>query len=94
MLDDGSAPESTLSDSCLLVPVVKGLITREVDPANRRAKIVTLTERGREVPQRLGTAMFTRSSVARLGPVEQRQLARLLTELTRAKAVEAEAGTD
>ncbi|MFB8279996.1 MarR family winged helix-turn-helix transcriptional regulator [Nocardia colli] len=68
----------------------KGLITREIDPANRRAKIVTLTERGREVRQQLGAAMLTRSSVAHLDPGERRQLGRLLTKLTRSKT----AGTD
>ncbi|MEV6560613.1 MarR family transcriptional regulator [Nocardia sp. NPDC051756] len=68
----------------------KGLITREVDPANRRAKIVTLTETGRDVRRQLGTAMLTRSSVAGLSLAEQRQLRRLLTKLTRSKT----AGTD
>lgn len=63
----------------------KGLITREIDPANRRAKIVTLTGHGREVRRRIGTAMLTRSSVAGLSAAEQRQLRRLLTKLTHAK---------
>lgn len=62
----------------------KGLVTREIDPANRRAKIVTLTERGREVRRRLGAAMLTQSPVAHLNLAEQRQLSRLLTKAARA----------
>ncbi|GAA4545323.1 MarR family winged helix-turn-helix transcriptional regulator [Amycolatopsis samaneae] len=57
----------------------KGLITREIDPANRRAKIVTLTELGLTTRHQLAAAMVTRSHVGRLGPAEQRQLKRLLT---------------
>ncbi|MFJ4659021.1 MarR family winged helix-turn-helix transcriptional regulator [Nocardia sp. NPDC088792] len=74
----------------------KGLITREIDPANRRAKIVTLTERGLEVRRQLGTAMLTRSPVAHLSPPEQRQLSRLLTKVARAKpaGIKAIADTD
>ncbi|MGF6882455.1 DNA-binding MarR family transcriptional regulator [Nocardia sp. GAS34] len=58
----------------------KGLITREIDPANRRAKIVSLTERGLEIRRQLGIAMLTRSPVAHLSTAEQRQLNRLLTK--------------
>ncbi|MFI5784036.1 MarR family winged helix-turn-helix transcriptional regulator [Nocardia sp. NPDC051570] len=72
----------------------KGLITREIDPANRRAKIVTLTERGLEVRRQLATAMHTRSPIAQLSPTEQRQLSRLLTKAARAKPAQTEAATD
>ncbi|MFI6172706.1 MarR family winged helix-turn-helix transcriptional regulator [Nocardia sp. NPDC051052] len=72
----------------------KGLITRETDPANRRAKIVTLTARGRDVRRRLGTAMLTQSPVARLDPAEQRQLSRLLTKAARAKPTDTTADSD
>ncbi|MFI6214668.1 MarR family winged helix-turn-helix transcriptional regulator [Nocardia brasiliensis] len=74
----------------------KELITREIDPENRRAKIVRLTERGREVRRLIGTAMLTRSSIAHLGAAEQRQLCRLLTKAARAKSTGAATitGTD
>ncbi|GAA1964779.1 MarR family winged helix-turn-helix transcriptional regulator [Amycolatopsis minnesotensis] len=58
----------------------KDLITRESDPANRRAKIVTLTERGLATRRRLATAMVTKSQVSQLSPAEQRQLKRLLAK--------------
>ncbi|WP_433576761.1 MarR family winged helix-turn-helix transcriptional regulator [Nocardia brasiliensis] len=72
----------------------KGLITREIDPANRRAKIVRLTERGREVRHLIGTAMLTRSPVAHLSATEQRRLSRLLTKAAQAKSAGASAITD
>ncbi|WP_280442901.1 MarR family winged helix-turn-helix transcriptional regulator [Nocardia brasiliensis] len=74
----------------------KELITREVDPENRRAKIVRLIERGREVRRLIGTAMLTRSPIAHLGAAEQRQLSRLLTKAARAKSTGAATitGTD
>ncbi|MGX1770826.1 MarR family winged helix-turn-helix transcriptional regulator [Nocardia brasiliensis] len=74
----------------------KELITREIDPANRRAKIVRLTERGREVRHLIGTAMLTRSPVAHLSAAEQRQLSRLLTKAAQAKSAGAApiTGTD
>ncbi|MBU3065149.1 MarR family transcriptional regulator [Nocardia sp. NEAU-G5] len=72
----------------------KGLITREIDPANRRAKIVSLTERGLEIRRRLGIAMLTRSPVTHLSTTEQRQLNRLLSKAARAKPTGAEAVTD
>lgn len=41
----------------------KGLITREIDPANRRAKIVTLTEHGLTTRHRIATAMVTEAVI-------------------------------
>ncbi len=58
----------------------KGLITREPDPANRRTKIIRLTERGREVRTQLATAMVTQSGVGGLNATELGQLRRLLTK--------------
>ncbi|WP_280431022.1 hypothetical protein [Nocardia brasiliensis] len=74
----------------------KELITREIDPATRRAKIVRLAERGREVRQLIGTAMPTRSPIAHLSAAEQRQLGRLSTKAARAKSTGAATitGTD
>ncbi|AFU05422.1 MarR family winged helix-turn-helix transcriptional regulator [Nocardia brasiliensis] len=72
----------------------KGLITREIDPANRRAKIVRLTGRGREVRHLIGTVMLTRSPVAHLSATEQRRLSRLLTKAAQAKSAGASAITD
>lgn len=65
----------------------KGLITREPDPANRRTKIIRLTERGREVRAQLATAMVTRSGVGNLSATELGQLKRLLAKtLTNTRA--------
>lgn len=69
----------------------KGLITRAIDPTNRRAKIVTLTDQGLEVRRRLATAMLTLSPAARLTPTEQRQLSRLLIKATRTEPADTEA---
>lgn len=58
----------------------KGLIAREPDPADRRIKIVSLTEQGRALREQLGEAMFTQSYLVRLSTTEQRQLKRLLAK--------------
>lgn len=60
----------------------RGLVAVQVDPADRRRKIVTLTPQGVSTRQRLLEAMATRSSLARLSPAEQRQLHDLLVRAT------------
>jgi DNA-binding MarR family transcriptional regulator len=60
----------------------RGLVAVEVDPADRRRKIVTLTPHGASTRQRLLGAMATRSSLARLSPDEQRHLHDLLVRAT------------
>lgn len=56
----------------------KGLITREVDEANRRVKRLVLTTKGRKVRTKLTEAMTMRSPIARLSEDEQRQLHALI----------------
>jgi DNA-binding MarR family transcriptional regulator len=60
----------------------RGLVAVQVDPADRRRKIVTLTLEGASTRQRLLEAMATRSSLARLSPEEQRHLHDLLVRAT------------
>jgi MarR family transcriptional regulator, organic hydroperoxide resistance regulator len=56
----------------------RGLITREVDDANRRVKRLVLTPKGQNVRTRLTEAMTTRSPIAGLSEDEQRQLHALI----------------
>jgi DNA-binding MarR family transcriptional regulator len=56
-----------------------GLVTREPDPRDRRARLVARTPRGDEINQRFATAFaFARTAVGRLSPNEQDQLTALL----------------
>jgi len=54
------------------------LVARQVNPADRRAKLVALTPAGRGARQILVDAMTTRSPLARLSTNEQQQLHDLL----------------
>ena len=58
----------------------KGLVTREVNPANRRVKNVLLTNAGRDARGRLVETMSTRAPIARLTAIEQRRLLALLAK--------------
>jgi len=58
----------------------KGLLTRQIDPDNRRTKILVLTPAGRSTRHRLVHAMATHSPIARLTTPEQRNLHELLTK--------------
>ncbi|MCO1617445.1 MarR family transcriptional regulator [Micromonospora sp. CPM1] len=56
-----------------------GLVTREPNPRDRRARLVARTPRGDEIYQRFTAAFtFARSAVGRLSPQEQDQLTALL----------------
>ncbi|MEU9509250.1 MarR family winged helix-turn-helix transcriptional regulator [Micromonospora sp. SD12] len=56
-----------------------GLVAREPDPRDRRARLVGRTPRGDEVNQRFAEAFtFARTAVGRLSPDEQDQLTALL----------------
>jgi DNA-binding MarR family transcriptional regulator len=56
----------------------RGLLVRDVDPQNRRAKILHLTDAGRRTRRALVEAMATRSPIAHLSGKDQRQLHHLL----------------
>jgi DNA-binding MarR family transcriptional regulator len=60
-----------------------GLIARSPDPSDRRGTVITLTDRGRELIDRLTEAHLEneRRILAALGEADQRQLAGLLREL-------------
>lgn len=55
------------------------LLIRDVDPHNRRTKILRLTEAGRVTRKALVAAMATRSPIAQLTGKDQRHLHDLLT---------------
>ncbi|SCG48523.1 DNA-binding transcriptional regulator, MarR family [Micromonospora coxensis] len=56
-----------------------GLVTRERDPRDRRARLVARTPRGDEINRRFAAAFtFARTTVGRLSPHEQDQLTALL----------------
>jgi DNA-binding MarR family transcriptional regulator len=56
-----------------------GLVTREPNPRDRRARLVARTPRGDEITHRFATAFtFARTAVGRLSPDEQDQLTALL----------------
>lgn len=56
----------------------RGLLVRDVDPQNRRAKILRLTDAGRRTRRALVDAMATRSPIAHLSDQDQRHLHELL----------------
>ncbi len=58
----------------------RDLVERVVNPANRRSNTLVLTPKGVKVRRRLVEAMATRTPIARLSKVEQRQLHRLLSK--------------
>lgn len=56
-----------------------GLVTREPNPRDRRARLVARTPQGDEINHRFATAFtFARKAVGRLSPDEQDQLTALL----------------
>ena len=57
----------------------KGLVTRQVDPRNRRVRTLRLTPHGLETRRRLVEAMAVRSPLAHLPREDRLQLRRLLT---------------
>jgi len=63
----------------------KGLIAREPDPADRRNKVISLTQRGREVRDQLAAAMFIRSYLCKLSADELPQLKLVLAKAVPAK---------
>ncbi|MDT0264158.1 MarR family winged helix-turn-helix transcriptional regulator [Jatrophihabitans lederbergiae] len=56
----------------------RGLLVRDVDPQNRRTKILHLTDAGRITRRALVEAMATRSPIAHLSDKDQRHLHDLL----------------
>ncbi|GGP10825.1 hypothetical protein GCM10012278_52020 [Nonomuraea glycinis] len=58
----------------------RGLVTRTVDPTNRRIKILALTDSGHLARRRLVEAMTLGSPLARLSPDDQRMLRTLLSK--------------
>lgn len=63
--------------------VAKELVTREVDPANRRSVLIALTEQGRDLIDEIVVhhVHHERTLLQALGPDEQEQLAALLRRL-------------
>lgn len=58
--------------------VDRGLVERSVDPADRRSRVVALTEDGRRVRESVIEATLAMSPLARLSPAELRHLMGLL----------------
>ena len=58
----------------------RNLVERVVNPANRRSNTLVLTPKGVKVRCRLVKAMATRSPIAQLSAIEQRQLHHLLSK--------------
>jgi MarR family transcriptional regulator, organic hydroperoxide resistance regulator len=58
----------------------KGLVTRRINPLNRRVRMLELTSKGRSVRLRLIQEMTSGSPMARLSLPEKTQLLRLLTK--------------
>lgn len=63
--------------------VAKGLVTREIDPANRRSVLVTLTPEGKRLVDRLLAVHVTNEDrlLEPLPPADREQLAGLLRRL-------------
>lgn len=63
--------------------VARGLVSREVDPANRRSVLISLTERGRELIDRVVVDHIDLEAklLGDLGGGDQEQLAALLRRL-------------
>jgi MarR family transcriptional regulator, organic hydroperoxide resistance regulator len=61
----------------------RGLVERQVNPANRRSTALVLTPEGARVRRELVKAIAARSPMRRLSTAEQRQLLHLLAKATR-----------
>ena len=62
----------------------RGLVVRETDPTNRRCKVVSLTDAGREMVQQIDTIDDPAPNVlGELGNAELKQLRSILTKLAR-----------
>lgn len=63
--------------------VARGLVTREVDPDNRRSVLITLSDKGRELidPVVVSHVDLEAELLSRLGDRDQQRLADLLREL-------------
>jgi len=60
----------------------RGLVVRETDPTNRRCKVVSLTDAGREMVQQIDTIDDPAPNVlGELGNAELKQLRSILTKL-------------
>jgi DNA-binding MarR family transcriptional regulator len=62
----------------------RGLVVRETDPTNRRSKVVSLTDAGREIVQQIDTIDDPEPNVlGELDDAELNQLRSILTKLAR-----------
>lgn len=62
----------------------RGLVVRETDPTNRRSKVVSLTDAGREIVQQIDTIDDPAPNVlGELDNAELKQLRSILTKLAR-----------
>ncbi|GIE76378.1 hypothetical protein Aph02nite_23280 [Actinoplanes philippinensis] len=61
----------------------RGLAERRVDPADRRSRVLHLTERGRGVRAEIITATLDRTPLGALGAAEVAQLRELLEKALR-----------
>ena len=62
----------------------RGLVVRETDPTNRRSKVVSLTDAGREIVQQIDTIDDPEPNVlGELDDAELKQLRSILTKLAR-----------
>jgi DNA-binding MarR family transcriptional regulator len=62
----------------------RGLVVRETDPTNRRCKVVSLTDAGREMVQQIDTIDDPAPNVlGELDNAELKQLRSILTKLAR-----------
>jgi len=61
----------------------RGLVERQIDPADRRVKLVALTPAGVRIRNQIVRAAATRSPLAQLSPADQQRLLNLLAAATR-----------
>ena len=93
LMQHGALRPSALSEHLRIAPrsttevldglAGKGLIERASDPQDRRATLVTLTERGREIGEQIRAARGTASERVfdKLSPDDRSELARILGAL-------------
>lgn len=70
----------------------KKLITRRLDPLNRRVKTLILSVKGLAVREKLIESMISQSPVAQLSEDDKRDLYRLLSKIVRADRLRGEWG--